>query len=105
MIKRIILILTLFASLLCLVKPAGAEMQSSTYRIPTSIFSGGGAPMSSGSYQMNSTIGQPSSLMQGGQNPWSANYDLYPGFWYTIAYYDTLKRIIITPAIMLLLGE
>ena len=40
--------------------------------------------MSSGSYQMNSTMGQPSPLMQGDLNPYSDNYDLYPGFWYTL---------------------
>ena len=82
--KRIILILTLFASLLCLVQPAGAEMQSSTYRIPTSIFSGGGAPMSSSNYQTNSTLSQPTPLIDTANLPYSDNYENYPGFWYTI---------------------
>ena len=63
---------------------AFAQMESDNYRIPTSVLSGGGAPMSSENWKTNSTLGQPTPLMQGDQNPWSANYDLYPGFWYTL---------------------
>lgn len=57
-----------------------AEMSSYSYRIPTSTISSGGTPMSSDSYDMNSTIGQASPLIHSG----SSNYDLYPGFWYTL---------------------
>ena len=84
MINRTILIFALLAFLLCLAQPTGAQMQSSTYRIPTSTVSSGGSPMSSESYNANATVGQPSPLMDSTAPPWSANYDLYPGFWYTL---------------------
>ena len=61
-----------------------AEMGSENYSIPTSVLSGGGAPMSSGSYQTNSTLGQSSPLIDPADPPDSTNYDLYPGFWYTL---------------------
>ena len=61
-----------------------AEMSSDNYTIPTSVLSGGGAPMSSGSYKTNSTLGQSSPLMDPADPPLSTNYDLYPGFWYTL---------------------
>lgn len=63
---------------------APAQMGSENYSIPTSVLSGGGAPMSSGSYQTNATLGQPSPLAEGDQSPHSDNYTNYPGFWYTI---------------------
>lgn len=58
-----------------------AEMGSENYSIPTSVLSGGGAPMSSGSYQTNSTLGQSSPLTDPADPPGSVNYDLYPSFW------------------------
>jgi hypothetical protein len=63
-----------------------AQMQSEHYRITTSVMSGGGGPMISGSgtYQLNGTMGQPSPLMDAADPPYSSNYDLYPGFWYTL---------------------
>ncbi|MCG7851447.1 MAG: hypothetical protein MIO92_02890, partial [Methanosarcinaceae archaeon] len=61
-----------------------AEMSSDNYSIPTSVLSGGGAPMSSDNYQTNSTLGQSSPLTDPADPPGSANYDLYPGFWYTL---------------------
>ena len=60
-----------------------AEMGSDNYSIPTSVLSGGGAPMSSDNYKTNSTLGQSSPLMDPADPPGSTNYDLYPGFWYT----------------------
>jgi hypothetical protein len=60
-----------------------AGMGSSNYQVTTSVMSGGGAIMQSGNYRVKSTLGQPSPLMAGDQNPFSTNYDLYPGFWYT----------------------
>jgi hypothetical protein len=68
----------------CFAVGAIAGMESENYRIPTSVMSGGGAPMSSDSYQTNSTVGQSSPLMNPADPPYSDNYDLYPGFWYTI---------------------
>ena len=62
---------------------AHAGMESDNYRIPTSVFSGGGTPTGSTNYQTDSTLGQSSPLMEEEQNPFSDNYDNYPGFWYT----------------------
>ena len=61
-----------------------AGMSSDNYTITTSVLSGGGAPMGSGSYQTNSTLGQSSPLIDPAEPPGSVNYDLYPGFWYTL---------------------
>ena len=61
-----------------------AEMSSTNYRITTTVMSGGGAPMGSTNFQMNSTLGQPSPLMEQGMDPYSDNYGLLPGFWYTL---------------------
>jgi hypothetical protein len=60
-----------------------AEMTSTNYRITTTVMSGGGAPMASTNFQMNSTLGQPSPLMEQGMDPYSDNFGLLPGFWYT----------------------
>lgn len=68
----------------CFAAGAVAEMRSDNYRIPTSVMSGGGAPMTSDSYQTDSTLGQPSPLMDPADPPYSTNYALYPGFWYTL---------------------
>ena len=46
--------------------------------------SGGGAPMGSGNFQSNGTLGQPSPLLQPAPAV-STNFDLYPGFWYTMS--------------------
>ena len=59
---------------------AHAEMQSPNYRIPTSVFSGGGAPTGSTNYQTDSTLGQPSPIGISS----SSNYINHPGFWPTI---------------------
>ena len=40
--------------------------------------------MSSPSFHMSGTVGQPSPLMDQADPPYSTNYDLYPGFWYTL---------------------
>jgi len=70
--------------LFCLAPNTDAEeMSSDNFRIPTSVVSGGGTPMSSTSFRVNQTIGQPSPLMDPLDPPYSADYDLYPGFWYT----------------------
>jgi hypothetical protein len=60
------------------------EMSSTNYRITTTVISGGGAPMGSANFQLNSTLGQPSPLMEQGMDPYSDNYGLLPGFWYTV---------------------
>lgn len=60
---------------------SSATMSSASYRIPTSVLSGGGIPMGSAGFQTNATLGQSSPLMPAS----SAGFDLYPGFWYTLA--------------------
>lgn len=72
---------------------AVAGMESESYQITTSVISGGGGGMGSANYQMNSTLGQSSPLMDPANPPYSESYDLYPGFWYTLdlglwCYYD-----------------
>ncbi len=61
-----------------------AQMHSDSYRMTTSVISGGGAPMGSDNYQTESTLGQPSPLMDPLDPPVSENYYLYPGFQYTL---------------------
>jgi len=61
-----------------------ASIGSQSYSIPTSVLSGGGTTMASENFRMNSTIGQPSALMQQDDPPCSETYSNYPGFWYTI---------------------
>jgi len=61
-----------------------AEMSSENFSIPTSVLSGGGAPMSSANFKANTTLGQSSPLMNPDDPPLSTNYGLLPGFWYTV---------------------
>jgi hypothetical protein len=72
-----------FISAFALVALAG--MTSDNYRIQQSVQSGGGTSSGSTNYQTNSTLGQPSPLMDPDDPPFSDSYDLYPGFWYTVA--------------------
>jgi len=62
-----------------------AQMQSASYRITTSVVSGGGGQMSSSNYRFNGTLGQPSPLIDPAEPPWSSSYDLLTAFWYTVA--------------------
>ncbi len=61
-----------------------AGMASANFQITTSVFSGGVSPMASENFKNNSTLGQPSPIMDPEDPPWSSAYDLYPGFWYTL---------------------
>ena len=80
------LLIAFFLVVLALVSsPSDAEMTSTNYRIPTMVISGGSGPMGSANFQTNSTAGQPSPLMDQSEPPFSDNYDLYPGFWYTLS--------------------
>lgn len=63
-----------------------AVMTSSNYQFFESVLSGGGSTMSSANYQINSTLGQTSPLLNSDNPPTSANYQLFPGIWYTIWY-------------------
>jgi hypothetical protein len=75
-----------FPILLILISPlmTHARMESSKYVISNSSLSGPGGPMTSGNYQTNSTLGQPSPLMDPNDPPDSTSYELYPGFWYIL---------------------
>lgn len=83
---RMILTLTLIFSL---VPVARGQMQSINYRITTSVMSGSGVPMASDYYNMDATLGQPSPLIDPQYPPFSNTYDLYPGFWYVIAAFES----------------
>ena len=60
------------------------EMSSANFSITTSVVSGGGEPAASSNFETNSTLGQPSPLMDPSDPPFSSNYNLDPGFWYTV---------------------
>ncbi len=57
-----------------------AAMESTNYSITSSVLSGGGAPISSESFQVNSTLGQSSPITPSD----STDFEAYPGFWYTL---------------------
>ena len=67
---------------------AHGQIQSENYGITTSEFSGGGTLAESapgGSYENNATLGQPSPIINPElPQPGSNNYELYPGFQYTL---------------------
>ncbi len=83
----ITLIITGFAVILVMAATpeAFAGMQSGSYAITTTVVSGGGGAMTSPSYTLQATIGQPSPLLDQTDPPYSTTYDLYPGFWYTLS--------------------
>ena len=80
------LLVLVFAVGLVLAAPPEAfgGMESDSYAITTAVVSGGGGVMTSGSYQLQATIGQSSPLLDQADPPYSTTYDLYPGFWYTM---------------------
>jgi hypothetical protein len=80
--KTILILLT--ALILCFAPGIDADMQSLNYRIPNSVLSGGGGAAGSSNYLSHATIGQSSPLMDPADPPYSANYDLYPGYWHTL---------------------
>ena len=88
-----------------LTMPAAAVMSSNNYRIFTSVISGGGGSVSSANFKTSGTIGQPTPLMEPVDPPFSDGYNLYPGFWYTLAYYEVPKRAKSLPLILLPLNE
>ncbi|MGA1841963.1 MAG: hypothetical protein ACMUIU_15195 [bacterium] len=63
---------------------AFAGIGSESYRINTSVFSGGGDTMNSENFRFASTIGQPSPLTPPREPLASDSYILRPGFWHTI---------------------
>ena len=61
-----------------------AQMSSTNFKITSSVLSGGGGAMSSGNFQTTSTVAQPSPLEMS-EYAHSTNFNLYPGFWNTVA--------------------
>jgi len=68
----------------CITPVSGAQMGSDSYQITTSVLSAGGYSMSSDNYEIFSTLGQPSPVMDPADPPFSDSHDLYPGFHYTM---------------------
>jgi hypothetical protein len=60
-------------------------MESTHFKISTSVISGGGILTESGSFRLKSTLGQSTPLMDPADPPYSDSFDAYPGFWYTVA--------------------
>ena len=80
-----VLVILLSLVFLTGVSGARAEMSSTNFKIPYSVQSSGGGFTGSDNYQMNTTLGQPSPLMDTQDSPFSDSFDLYPGFWYVIS--------------------
>jgi hypothetical protein len=80
--KKKALLLVVCLAFIAVYAYPGAAIESTSYKIPSTVLSGGGSPMSSASYTGNSTLGQPSPLMNPSSPPTSTSYDNYPGFWY-----------------------
>lgn len=77
--------------------PLSSEMTSSSFQIPSSVISGGGIPISSTSFQTNSTLGQSSPIT----GPiLSTNFRVESGFWNSIYYSKDSKGL---PWLILLL--
>jgi len=81
------------------------QMTNSSFRKSSAVISCDGAFTSSTNYQINGNLGQPAPLMEPLDPPFTDNYDLYPGFWYTLAYHEVPKRAMSVPLILLLLNE
>ncbi len=83
--KKMCCVILALGFILVIAGGALCEMSSANFSIPTSVVSGGGSPASSTNFQTDATLGQPSPLVDPADPPYSTNYDLYPGFWYTVA--------------------
>ncbi len=59
-------------------------MQSTNYKITTSVMSSGGGTMTSASFVSSAVLGQPSPIADQDATPTSDSYDLYPGYLYTL---------------------
>jgi len=60
-------------------------MVSDNYSIRNTVLSGGSATTGSANFMLESTVGQPSPLIDSANPPYSDNYDLYPGIWYLLS--------------------
>jgi hypothetical protein len=64
---------------------SAADMTSTSFTNSNTVISSGGSPAGSTSYNTNSTVGQPTPLMDPQDPPFSDDFELFPGFWYTVA--------------------
>jgi len=93
--KNFIFAVVLLMGFLLALAAHAEEMSSSSYRITATILSGGGGEYTGASYKAESTMGQPTSLV----DTYSTSYNLYTGFWYAFSRGGTP----IPPGIFLLL--
>lgn len=98
--KNILVCVLITAALIAvLAGTATAKMESGNYCMPESVFSAGGEPVASENYGINSTLGQPSPLMQDYDNvPSSQGYFHAPGFWFATMDYDRPRVVSTNPA-------
>jgi hypothetical protein len=82
--KKELILLLGFYLLLVLPNSGHTFMTSNNYNLQSMVISGGGSPANSANFDLNSSLGQPSSLKNNGFTPNSDNYELDPGFWYQI---------------------
>ena len=80
MSKRQVMALLALSLSVAVALVVGVVLASNTYPIDWRVLAGGGGPMSSTNYALNSTLGQPVIGPAG-----SANYDLAAGYWDGVA--------------------
>ena len=66
MYKNIFCIMLILATILCIAFSIHAEMTSANHNIPTFVISGAGNYANSANYQLESTLGQPSTIIDHG---------------------------------------
>ena len=81
----------------------GGSQSSQTFTIRSSVLSGVGGSMGSTNYDLLSTTGQSTPLMNQDELPFSMSWDLYPGFWYTVG--KEFARVKAMPWLLLLLED
>ena len=67
-----------------MITDSGASQSSANYIIQSHVLSCGIDEMGSTNYGLRSTLGQPTPPIDQADTPYSTNYDLYSGFWYTV---------------------
>jgi hypothetical protein len=78
------IVLALVVTLFCTSHVSAETLQSTSFQIPTFVFSGAGGPMESHSFRIEATLGQSTPLMDPADPPYSESFDVYPGFWFTV---------------------
>ncbi len=78
---RILQLIPIVLSIVVITCPnAFAEISSASYRITSTVISGGSGSVSSANYRLNGTIGQPSPVGSSTSNA----FEILPGFWQTL---------------------